>query len=377
MSPMPKDVALTRCLAAGWRRVAFVGLTKHAGKTTALNAFIRAAEEAGQTVGLCSIGLDGERLDSLLGVEKPAIFAPAGTLVASAEKALEQTGVQVEWLEQLPISSPMGPVMLARLTAPGSVLLAGVRQRQHVQWVLPRLAHYGAKFSLVDGAFDRIAAAAPHLVDAAVIAVGATAGKNVGEVVKAALPFLRRFQLPETPELWKEQLEPAHTARQTGVWSHQKLQLYPAHQGVFGLTMGAESAIEGSSPAATLAHGPESSEVYGAESSSRSAQAEAVYLPGALTDGLCVDLAGWPAPLQIVVDHPAQVLASDAALRRLFRVGHSVSVWRKLPIAAVAVNPHSILGYQLSWQDLTAELARYAPDLPFYDALTGREMKGG
>lgn len=357
MSPMPKDVALTRCLAAGWRRVAFVGLTKHAGKTTALNAFIRAAEAQGQTIGLCSIGLDGERLDSLLGVEKPGIYAPAGTIVASAEKALEQTGVQVEWLEQLPISSPMGPVMVARLTAPGEVLLAGVRQRQHVEWVLPRLAHYGAQFSLVDGAFDRIAAAAPHLVDAAVLAVGATAGKNVGEVVKAAVPFLRRFQLPQTSTHWKEQLEPAFTARQTGVWSNHKLQFYPTHQGVFGLTAGSQAS--------------------GADVSAPTSSAEAVYLPGALTDGLCADLATFASPLQIVVDHPAQVLASDGALRRLFRLGHVVSVWRNLPIAAVAVNPRSIVGYELSWQELTGELARYAPELPLYDALTGRQMKGG
>jgi len=237
---------------------------------------------------------------------------------------------------------------------------------------LPRLAHYGAQFSLVDGAFDRIAAAAPHLVDAAVLAVGATAGKNVGEVVKAAVPFLRRFQLPQTSIHWKEQLEPAFTARQTGVWSNHKLQFYPTHQGVFGLTAGSQA-----------------SGVYGSEADSRAPQvevdsptsraswAEAVYLPGALTDSLCADLATWAGPLQIVVDHPAQVLASDSALRRLFRLGHVVSVWRNLPIAAVAVNPRSIVGYELSWQELTAELARYAPELPLYDALTGRQMKGG
>lgn len=376
---MPEDVVLTRCLAAGWRRVAFIGLTKHAGKTTALNGFITAAEEAGQRLGLCSIGLDGERLDTLLGVEKPAVYAPAGTIVASAEKALEQSHAQLEWLEELPIHSPLGTVMLVRVTDPGDILLAGVRQRQHVELVMARLAAYGVDFSLVDGAFDRVAAAAPNLVDAAVVAIGATAGKTASEVAKLAAAFFRRFQLPEVPQEWRQKLEPAHDAGDIGVWADDRLQLLPAHQSVLGLgnILGTDSGLTpgaGSGLNSGLSQEPK------ADYGPRPGRAQAIYLAGALTDGVCQQLAGLAtavSPLQVVVAHPAQVQASEAALRQVFRAGHRVSVWRSLPIAGVAVNPHNILGYDLPWRLLAAELAQVAPGLVFYDALGGQHLTPG
>lgn len=378
---MPDHPVLTRCLALGWRRVAFIGLTKHAGKTTAMNSMITAVHEAGHTVGLCSIGLDGERLDSLLGVEKPAIYAPAGTLVASAEKALDQTNVQLEWLEELPIDSPLGPVMLARVTAPGQVLLAGIRQRKHVELVMPKLMLYGADFALVDGAFDRIAAASPHLVDAAVLAIGATAGKTPEEVVRRASPFLRRFQLPRTSLEWREKLAPAHDSGQIGVWTGQRLQLLPAHQSVLGLKLrlddgNANAGFDADvSVAAAVNAAADAQARMGELAGAGEGSGKAVYLPGALTDGVCQELAMSPSQLEVVVHHPAQVLASATALRQLFRSFHRISVWTPLPLAAVAVNPHNILGYDMPWMSLATELAKLAPNLVFYDAVSGRTLQ--
>ena len=393
---MANDPVLTRCLESGWRRVAFIGLTKHAGKTTALNAFIAAAEEADKSIGLCSIGLDGERLDTVLGVEKPAVYVPAGTIVASAERALEQTNAKLEWLEELPIPSPLGPVMLARVTAPGQVLLAGVRQRRHVELVMGRLADYHVDFSLVDGAFDRIAAAAPHLVDAAVVAIGATAaamvgtsappatgpggygaasgngaagrigtpggtavsggngaagGNGIAGIVRLAAAFFRRFQLPEVSDEIRSVLKPAHDSGQIGIWDGEKLQLLPSHQTLLGLDLGSSAKLD-------------------------TAPIQTVYVPGALTDGVCQQLTGigQSETFQIVVAHQEQVLASEQTLKPLFRSGRQVTVWTPLPIVAVAVNPRSILGYDVSWEELASELARLAPNLLFYDALKGRTL---
>lgn len=330
-----------RCAQNGWRRIAFVGTTKHAGKTTALNRFLADAEAVQMTIGLCSVGLDGERLDTLIGVEKPAVFAHAGMWLASAERALEQSDATLEWVEPLGIHSPLGEVVLARVLAPGRVLLAGVRQRQHVDVVMQRFARERCDFLLVDGAFDRIAAAAPNLVDAAVLAVGAVSGSTPDRVAEHAAAFLHRFQLPTvTPDL-RAALAPAVTAEEIGLLHPGGVVCLPRHQAVAGLRK----------------HGAWTEDV------------QAIYLPGAVTDNVIAELTSLDRPIALIAAHPVQVLASPAALRAFYRRGNLAAVWHPLPIAAIAINPHHILGHDLPAQALSEAVAAVAGDIPVYNAL--------
>lgn len=332
---------LGAALARHWHRIAFVGIAKHAGKTTALNAFVAQAEARRQTVGLLSIGLDGERLDTIMGVAKPSIEAPVGTLVASAERALADSDAGFEYLHTVPIDSPLGNVLIARVTRPGGVVLAGIRQRDHVQHVIPRLIDLGADLCLVDGAFDRVAAAAPHLVDAMVLATGAIAGRTVQEAVRRTAPFVRRFQLPEAGPSLKQALAEAHTSHRPGFLVDGRLTV-------------AETPLAGRSPI---------------ETPHWSADVDVLYLPGAVTTMGLAQLLAHPKPLQLVVGHPAQLLTTPDVLEQWFRRGHTVFVWDVLPIVAIAVNPHSITGYTLPRDELMREIARLAPEVPVFDAM--------
>lgn len=332
---------VARCQTHEWNRIAFIGVTKHAGKTTALNGFITGAVEANLVLGLCSIGLDGERLDTILGVEKPAIYAPAGSFVVSAERALTQSEAKLEWMEQLPIESPLGSVMLARVTSPGKVVLAGVRQRAHVQQAVPRMQALGAQLCLVDGAFDRVAAAAPHLVDAAVLAVGAAAGKTISEVLTNAYPLIQRFCLPVYPEAHRAPLNFAQEEGQIALVTEFSVKTLPSHEALYGLA----------------SHATWTEDVH------------TVYLPGALTDDVLERLRGHGRSLQVVVSHPAQILLKGETYRRWFRDGHQLYVWHPMPLVGIAANPHSISGYDLPRQDLQDVLREVAPDVPVYDAL--------
>lgn len=331
---------LARCLANDWRRLAFIGVTKHAGKTTALNAFLRQAEARGKSVGLCSVGLDGERLDTLLGVAKPAIEVGAGTFVASAEHALKSADAGLKWHSALGISSPLGEIVLAEVTAPGRVLLAGVRQRQHVQRVFDAFASHACDFLLVDGAFNRVAQAAPNLVDAAVLAVGATAGKTVADVVAVAQQLIWKFSLERVDDRLKSAFATMEADDAIGLLRGEEGVAIPKHLGMQGLT----------------AHPAWDSDV------------DAVFLPGALTDKLAEALCGHEAPLHIVVRHPAQITTSLAEIRALYRRGHAISVWESVPLAAIAVNPTSIFGDVLPKQALMDEISVIAPGVPLYDA---------
>ncbi|KPV42776.1 hypothetical protein [Alicyclobacillus ferrooxydans] len=415
---------LERCRQHGWRRLAFIGIAKHAGKTTALNRFLhelaeagggeeegKSREESGHAsghsgeplrantgereshrsqigVGLLSIGLDGERRDTILGVPKPRVYAEVGTLIASAEGALLDSEARFEWIEELPISSPLGPIMIARVTTPGPVVLAGIRQRAHVRLAAERLEALGCEYILVDGAFDRVAAAAPTLVDAAVLAVGAVVGSTVSEVLQHAWPVIERFALPETDEPWKQLfgsvrdegaagiavLQPTvhHLAsrdseardsvmthssegvtgegvsREDGVFEHVSVLRLPRDAVMFDVTrqMGWSDAVIG------------------------------VYIPGAVTDGVIGGLLRHPSPLQIVADHPAQILISESTHRKMARHGHQLTVWDRLPLAAIAVNPHHIAGADLPRDELLRQVASIAGDVPVYDAMDHLPSQG-
>ena len=80
--------------------LAIIGLSKNAGKTTCLNHIIAAWQESGQTrpLALTSVGRDGELEDILSGNPKPRIYVPMGTLIASADGALQHSDALLEIL---------------------------------------------------------------------------------------------------------------------------------------------------------------------------------------------------------------------------------------------------------------------------------------
>lgn len=188
--------------AAVWRRwiesgaavVAIVGLSKNAGKTSVLAALLESAPQDAR-LGLLSAGVDGEERDEVTGLEKPRISAPRGTLVASAARALERNGGDVEWLEPLNIHSILGEVWIARVRNPAEVLLAGTGQGRHIRRAVRALRSHGAERVFVDGSFDRAVSLLPGIADGAILAVGAAYGEL--EAIRAAADLaVKRLTLP-------------------------------------------------------------------------------------------------------------------------------------------------------------------------------------
>jgi hypothetical protein len=377
---------LPLCEERGVHRIAFVGATKHAGKTTAMNAFLRELaassesqrsarsaqaytlesqhalesqqgwhssgqsprEIAGATVGVCSIGLDGERLDAILGLAKPPVEVAAGTLVATAERAISAASAPLEWLFATGIPSPLGEVVVVRATEPTNVLLAGVRSRQHVATVMEALTRFGADYVLVDGAFDRVAAAAPGLVDAVVLAVGAVSGRTVDEVVRHAAYVSQRFLLPPASPEVRALFADAVASDHIGIaYASGATRLLPRER------------------SAEFAHG-----LFATHEEDGSA-VTAVYVPGAVGDRLLQAAVASANRVTVVVAHPAQLLAEEKALSSYWQKGHSLAVWTPLPLLAIAANPVHILGHALDRRELLREMATAFPDVAVYDAREG------
>jgi hypothetical protein len=183
-------------LASGARRVAFVGASKNAGKTTALNAVARDLTRRGLGYGLVSMGVDGEARDAWLGLPKPRLAVERGSLLVTGERIAAAAGRLLVVRERLGSHSSFGVNVLAEARGPGRVMLAGIRHRGDLAEAVVALEGAGAKYVLVDGAYHRQAAAHPAVADATVLSVGAALGEDAATAVAEALPTLAALLTP-------------------------------------------------------------------------------------------------------------------------------------------------------------------------------------
>jgi len=176
-----------------------VGTGKNAGKTTALNAVLEHLDPA--TVGLVSVGVDGEATDALTGGEKPPVRAGRGALICTTEGACAMGEALLRIEESLPLTTALGPLVVARVLRQGGVLLVGPETNHQVREVVGRLKARGATRVLVDGAFDRRtqlfgpgSSPAPS-----VVLVASPTGEDLDAFVKDTAHHHRLLTLPEAP----------------------------------------------------------------------------------------------------------------------------------------------------------------------------------
>lgn len=180
----------------GLRRIAVVGSSKNAGKTTALNTLLAVCAARGEVAGLVSMGRDGEAVDAWLDFPKPQVRVEKGTLLVTAAEAAQRAGRLLETVLTLESTSALGANVLARARAPSGVELCGVPHRSAVIEAVRALQACGAERVLVDGAYHRQAAVHPQVADAVVISVGALLSEDVEQAALAAWPTLWALSRP-------------------------------------------------------------------------------------------------------------------------------------------------------------------------------------
>jgi len=184
-------------LLAHTQRLALVGLAKNTGKTETLAAILAEHAQAGRRVGVTSIGRDGEAHDVIdARIDKPRIHLAAGSLVASSGALLRASTVAHERLLQTGVRTPLGEVVVARLSEAGAVEVAGPSGAEDVRAVSEAMAGLGAERVLIDGAIDRRAASSPAVADGLVMATGAVLGEDIDEVVAATGAAVDLVRLP-------------------------------------------------------------------------------------------------------------------------------------------------------------------------------------
>ncbi len=177
--------------------LAIIGLSKNAGKTTCLNHIIADWQASSQKrpLALTSIGRDGESEDILSGRAKPRIYIPCGTLIATAESALQRCDALLEILELSNIRTSFGEVVLCRALSDGYVELAGPATADEMDKIAKLVRQHEADcLFIIDGALSRRSQAGSGKNEAIILAVSAETSANpkiLADRTKFALEILQ------------------------------------------------------------------------------------------------------------------------------------------------------------------------------------------
>ena len=188
------------------KSMSIVGMCKNAGKTTMLN-WLLAHTGRRQVLGLTSIGRDGESTDVVTGTEKPSIFVPAGTLIATAKDMLRLGDVTREILMTTGIPTPLGEVIIMRARSDGYVQLAGPSITAQLREVSRMFFDLGATQSIIDGALGRKSLGARNVADGIVLCTGASYNMSMEKVIEDTANFCRLMDLPKAETLPPEAVD--------------------------------------------------------------------------------------------------------------------------------------------------------------------------
>lgn len=326
------------------RSLAVVGLAKNAGKTVTLGSLIRQAETAGLALGLTSLGYDGEKVDLLTRLSKPRIFAPAGTLIATAEDTLTRAEASLELLQPTNFVTALGPVMLARVREAGTVEIAGPDSLAEIQSVTNAMLQIGCSLALVDGALDRVGSAAPCVTDAAIIATGASVANTRRRILIKTLHAVTVLTTPLAVGQVHQAFKTFLQSGRVGFWRADQGLRQSQYASLLGQQVNILQELQ---------------------------DASHILVPGALTDSFLHEVLHQKAPKQslpvLVVPDGTHIFASPEVWQRFHQRGGRVEVLEQANVLAVTVNPTSPTGASFPAKDFARELARGLAPIPVYD----------
>ncbi|HEY3202752.1 MAG TPA: hypothetical protein VGL03_03730 [Thermoanaerobaculia bacterium] len=185
-----------RIRESGALRVAFLGLAKNVGKTTALLSVLEEMHRRGIVAGTTSAGRDGEPFDAITGEPKPRFRVWPKQLIASASSTFESADVETVEIATLPFSTRFGLVQLRRVEGPGEIEVIGPSTVSQIGDVALGLEAAGAAILLLDGAVGRRAFACARIADGIVLSVGLAAGASLEGTLAAARAAVELIRLP-------------------------------------------------------------------------------------------------------------------------------------------------------------------------------------
>ena len=343
--------------------LSLIGLSKNVGKTTTTNHLLETLvgekHYSSDELALTSLGLDGEAIDALTGLPKPRYVPQAGLLVATTAELLlqaESEGTQVERLLQLPGRTALGSVILARILRPGRIIIAGPTLLHDLRNAMDQLGRLGAHLSIVDGAINRLGAAAPRITDACIVCTGASAAATPELVARRTADILLRLSTRQTQFLdaYRKQIAQAQLFMFTATGGNNTIEHF-------------EGVVEPLHEARWVAKHIQTS------------QKPIFVLRGALTEELSrALLTELPKKFssghggELVVEDATRIFCHSVVLQRLSERSLDICVANPIRILALTANPYTP-EYLCSSQHLLDVLAKEIPSScpPIIDVISG------
>lgn len=328
-----------------YQSISFIGMSKNAGKTTTLNYFITKARGK-TTLGLSSVGRDGESLDRVTGTEKPKIYVYTGTIIATASTCLKLSDATLEILEITDFTTPMGKIVIARAITDGFIELAGPSTNWQTTVVMEKMFHYGAQKIFIDGAISRKSLASPSVAEATIMSTGASFAKTIHVIARETT---HSYKLLTTPKCFDASIL-------------EKIKDNRAYTIVVDL----ENNI-------TFC---DNSTIIGNEkliSNYINDQTKFIYTSGAITDSFLEILlrnTRLRANLSIVAHDGTKLFISQENMSRIVSRKWTLCVTNIINLIAVTVNPFSASDYSIDSELIIREL-RKTMNIPIFDVKRG------
>lgn len=301
--------------------IAILGTGKNAGKTVALNEFINIASQNSIRIGITSIGRDGERQDIVTFTEKPPIFVPKGTFIATAEGCLQSFSTGYEIIDVTPFQTAMGRVVICEVVEDGYVEIAGPDSNSELKRVCGFMRDIGGDKILIDGALNRKTQASPAVADAVVLSTGAVLSRSMETAIQRTKHFAKMLQLQKVEDDIENICREAAEGKVVSFIDRNKKIIKTD----YATALGSAKSIIGEIKA----------------------EYEYVVLPGTLTGSFIRSMRDIVRvnDIKIVVMDGTKIFIDRMDYNSFDRAGGKIQVIDPINLAAVTVNPTSPEGY--------------------------------
>lgn len=321
------------------RSLSIVGLEKNTGKTVCLNYILRRLNTLGVHVGVTSIGVDGEQVDSVFATAKPEITLYEGThFITSEQHYLKRQVVSVvEAVDSR--RTALGPLVTARVLVGGKVLLSGAATTGVLKQQLVSLDAMGCRLSIVDGALSRLSLASPTVTDAMVLATGAAVSANVKQLISKTRFVYSLINLEEIEPSLRDCLSNI----ESGLWAIDS-DGEPHDLGIASVFLidRAEKDI--------LRFG------------------KTLFASGAVSDRLLKVLATKEKGITLIARDFTKLFLTPEVYTDFVRRGHRLMVMQRSRLIAITLNPTSPQGFLLDSRS-TCDALSDALQTPVYDVM--------
>ncbi|MEW6653517.1 MAG: hypothetical protein AB1394_08620, partial [Bacteroidota bacterium] len=170
---------------------------KNTGKTTTLSFLIKGLLNNEIRLAVTSIGYDGEEIDNITLLQKPRLYFEKNTIVATSEKCLKNCEANFEFISGTSLVTPLGKVIIVRITKPGMIVLAGPNRAAALKEVINLIKERaGCDVLLVDGSLNRLS---PMMyLDKLIFTTGASRNVDVKILASEMLLIEKVFSFPLT-----------------------------------------------------------------------------------------------------------------------------------------------------------------------------------